>query len=122
MPVNAYDLSCQGLTMIDPSITPVTFHGDVVVGYEAEMDRRSEGHVFGCDLIGHRFEGRLSGRCSACLRADTPTVNYGLDTWLCGGCQPDPGKTADLIASRAGDAEYDRGAVDLLRRYARRDI
>ncbi|MEU9839725.1 hypothetical protein AB0C69_10945 [Actinomadura sp. NPDC048032] len=122
MPVNAYDLSCQGLTAIDPSLSPITFHGDVVVGYEAEMDRRGEGHVNTCDLIGHRFEGRLTGPCSGCLRSDAPTINYGLDAWLCGNCQANPGRAADLIASRAGDAEHDQGIADLLRRYAHRAI
>ncbi|MET8987744.1 hypothetical protein ABZW49_20045 [Nonomuraea wenchangensis] len=48
---DARDLSCQGLALVDPA--SVTFHGWLVAGYAEEMQRRGEGHVYGCDVIGH---------------------------------------------------------------------
>lgn len=51
--VHATGLSCQGLTWIDESIDPPTFHGQIVDGYREEITRRGEDHVYGCELIGH---------------------------------------------------------------------
>lgn len=50
--VDARNLSCQALQLsIDPDV--LTFHGTPVTGYAEEMARRTEAHVYGCDLIGH---------------------------------------------------------------------
>lgn len=51
MPVDARDLSCQGLADVDPGA--LDFHGRPVEGYAAEVARRGDGHVSSCDLIGH---------------------------------------------------------------------
>jgi hypothetical protein len=56
-PVDARELSCQGLTNVDPSYSRPIFHpgpdGQYVIGYAEKMARLGEGHVYGCDLIGH---------------------------------------------------------------------
>ena len=56
-PVDARELSCQGLTYVDASYSRPIFHpgpdGRYVIGYEEKMARLGEGHVYGCDLIGH---------------------------------------------------------------------
>ena len=49
--VQAKNLSCQGLQMVDPD-QPIR-GGQPVEGFRQEMKRRGEGHVFGCELIGH---------------------------------------------------------------------
>lgn len=50
-PVDASDLSCSGLTWVDPDVR--TFHGRPVNGYAEEMARRTEDHVFGCESPSH---------------------------------------------------------------------
>lgn len=56
--VDARNISCQGLAQsIDPDV--LTFHGQTVVNYAEEIERRGEGHVYGCDLIGHVMEPDL---------------------------------------------------------------
>lgn len=50
--VDARNVSCQGLAFrVDPDV--LTFHGMPITGYAEEMARRTENHVYGCDLIGH---------------------------------------------------------------------
>jgi hypothetical protein len=49
--VDASDLSCQALALLDPKA--LAFHGQPVEGYQAEMTRRGEDHVQSCDLTGH---------------------------------------------------------------------
>jgi hypothetical protein len=54
-PVDARDLSCQGLAACDygPDMVP-TFHGRPVEGWPAEVERRGGlAHVNGCELVGH---------------------------------------------------------------------
>jgi hypothetical protein len=59
-PVDARELSCQGLANVDPSYSKPIFHpgvnGQYVIGYAEKMARLGEGHVNGCDLIGHGIE------------------------------------------------------------------
>jgi hypothetical protein len=56
-PVDARDLSCQGLWGVDPSYSQPIFHpgpdGQYVLGYHEKMARLGDGHVNGCDPIGH---------------------------------------------------------------------
>jgi hypothetical protein len=59
-PVHARDLSCQGLANVDPSYSKPIFRpgvdGQYVIGYAEKMTRLGEGHVYGCDLMGHGIE------------------------------------------------------------------
>jgi hypothetical protein len=59
-PVDARELSCQGLANVDPSYSKPIFHpgvyGQYVLGYAEKMARLGEGHVYGCDLMGHGIE------------------------------------------------------------------
>lgn len=48
--VQAKHLSCQGLQMVDPD---QPMHGGLPVeGFQQELERRGEDHVYGCELIG----------------------------------------------------------------------
>lgn len=52
--VDARDLSCQGLTYcVEHEDGTVTHHGQPVDHYAAEIARRGDWHVHGCELIGH---------------------------------------------------------------------
>jgi hypothetical protein len=49
---DARNISCQGLALnVDPDV--LTFHGKPVTNYAEEWARRGEGHIYGCDLVGH---------------------------------------------------------------------
>lgn len=67
---DARDLSCQGLTLVDPGV--LTFHGYEVVGFAEEMQRRGEIHVYGCDVIGHLPRLAESGGCMSCDPGSPP--------------------------------------------------
>lgn len=51
-PIQARHLSCQGLQRLDPT-RPIHQGTVPVVGVAEEIARRGEGHVYGCELIGH---------------------------------------------------------------------
>lgn len=51
--MNATELSCQALALLDP--LTLDFHGQPVEGYQAEIRRRGEDHVIGCDVVGHLY-------------------------------------------------------------------
>ena len=51
-PIQARDLSCQALQRLDPT-NPIHQGTVRVTGAAEEIARRGEGHVYGCELIGH---------------------------------------------------------------------
>ena len=71
MAINATELSCQGLAAVQLDADGPTFYGEPVVGYAAEMRRRGEWHVYGCDLIGHGIADIDDDDCPDCRHLPT---------------------------------------------------
>jgi hypothetical protein len=74
MTVYARELSCQAFARIDFSVTPITFQGVPVIGYAAELARRGEAHVRGCELIGHCAEPDGTDAADMRTLATSPTT------------------------------------------------
>lgn len=50
--VHARELSCAGLSMVDPTTDPLTFRGEPVDGYHEEVARRGGDLIYGCAVGG----------------------------------------------------------------------
>jgi hypothetical protein len=77
----ASDLSCQGLAAVDPDRLT---HGNLPVqGYAEEMAKRGEGHVYGCELIGHGLPPVEPDICCDLAKDDPTTDDDGIVVVFC---------------------------------------